>query len=106
MASRQGVKGDKRAAYCKLCCRSFKLASMGKAALKSHMAGTRHQARVSASAKSVPIARSFASVEESKVAPSTSTNDNVTEGTGEGRAVQSLPDLCTLSKRVADAEIL
>ena len=106
MASRQGVKGDKRAAYCKLCCGSFKLASMGKAALKSHMEGTRHQARVSASAKSVPIARSFASVEESKVAPSTSTNDNVTEGIGEGRAVQSLPDLCTLSKRVADAEIL
>ena len=40
------------------------------------------------------------------MASSTSTNDNVTEGTGEGRAFQSLPDLCTLSKKVADAEIL
>ena len=30
----QVVKGDKHAAYCKLCCREFKLASMGKAALK------------------------------------------------------------------------
>lgn len=79
------------------------LASMGKAALKSHMDGTRHQAHFSASVKSVPIARSFFSREEiSQVAPLTSTNDNVTEV----RAVQSLPDLCTLSKKVADAEIL
>ena len=39
----QVVKGDKHAAYCKLCCREFKLASMGKAALKSDMEGTRHQ---------------------------------------------------------------
>lgn len=60
----QGVKGDKHAVYCKLCCREFKLASMGKAALKSHMEGTGHQRRVSYSAKSVPIARSFASVHE------------------------------------------
>lgn len=45
----------KRAAYCKLCCREFKLASMGKAALKSHMEGTGHQRCVSDSAKSVPI---------------------------------------------------
>ena len=52
---------------------------MGKAALKSHMEGAGHQRRMSDCAKSVPIARSFASVEEtSQVAPSTSTNDSVT----------------------------
>jgi len=80
---------------------------MGKAALKSHMEGARHQRRIRVSAKSVPIARSFASVEETfQVAPTTVTNDSVTEGTGEGRAGQSLSDLCTLSKKVADAEIL
>ena len=103
----QVVKGDKHAASCKLCCREFKLASMGKAALTSHMEGARHQRRVRDSAKSVSIARSFASVEEtSQVAPTTFTNDSVMEGTGEGRAVQSLSDLCMLSKNVADAEIL
>ena len=54
---------------------------MGKAALKSHMEGARHQRRVRDSAKSVPIARSFASVEEtSQVAPKTFTNDSVMEG--------------------------
>ena len=91
----KGVKVDKHAAYCKLCCREFKLTSMGKAALKSHMEVAGHQRRVSDCAKSVPIARSFASVEgKSQVAPSSSTNDSVTETTGEGRAVQS--DLCTL----------
>lgn len=80
---------------------------MGKAALTSHMEGARHQRRVRDSAKSVSIASSFASVEEtSQVAPTTFTKDSVMEGTGEGRAVQSLPDLCTLSKKVADAEIL
>ena len=80
---------------------------MGKAALMSHMEGARHQRRVRDSAKSVSIARSFASVEEtSQVAPTTFTNDSVMEGTGEGRAVQSLSDLCMLSKKVADAEIL
>ena len=85
------VKGDKHAAYCKLCCREFKFASMGKAALKSHMEGVRHQRRVRDSAKSVPIARSFASVEEtSQVVPTIFTNDSVMEGTGEGGAVQSL----------------
>ena len=97
----------KHAAYCKLCCREFKLASMGKATLKSHMEGTGHQRRVSDSANSVPIARSFAFVQETpQVAPLTSTNHSVTEGSGEGRAVQSLSDLCTLSKKVADADIL
>lgn len=91
----KGVKVDKHAAYRKLCCQEFKLASMGKAAFKSHMEVSGHQRRVSDCAKSVPIARSFASVEEtSQVAPSSSTNDSVTETTGEGRAVQS--DLCTL----------
>ena len=78
---------------------------MGKAALTSHMEGARHQRRVRDSAKSVSLARSFASVEEtSQVAPTTFTNDSVMEGTGEGRAVQS--DLCMLSEKVADAEIL
>lgn len=72
----QVVKGDKHAVYCKLCCREFKLASMGKAALKSHMEGTRHQRRVRDSAKSVPIARSFTSIEEtSQVAPTTFTKE-------------------------------
>ena len=79
---------------------------MGKAALTSHMEGARHQRRVRDSAKSVSITRSFASVEEtSQVAPMTFTNDSVMEGTGEGRAIQSLSDLWTLSKKVADAEI-
>ena len=55
--------------------------------------------------KSVPMARSCASVEESQVAPLTSTNDIVTEGTGEGRAIQSLLNLCT-SEKVTDAQIL
>lgn len=36
----------------------------------------------------------------------TFTNDSVMEGTGEGGAVQSLSDLCMLSKKVAEAEIL
>ena len=77
----QVVKDDKHAAYCKLCCREFKLASMGKAALTSHMEGARHQRRVRDSAKSVPIARSFASVEEtSQVAATTFTNDNQRHG--------------------------
>ena len=40
------------------------------------------------------------------MAPLTSTNHSVMEGSGEGRAVQSLSDLCTLSKKVADADIL
>ena len=71
------------------------------------MEGAGHQRRVSDCPKSVPIARSFESVEEtSQVAPSTSTNDSVTEITGEGRAIQSLTDLCTLSKKIADTEIL
>ncbi|CAH3153287.1 unnamed protein product [Porites lobata] len=49
------------------------------------MEGAGHQRRVSDCPKSVPIARSFESVEEtSQVAPSTSTNDSVTEITGEG----------------------
>jgi len=51
--------------------------------------------------------RSFASVQETpQVAPLTSTNHSVTEGSGEGRAVQALSDLCTLSKKVTEAEIL
>ena len=55
------------------------------------MEGAGHQRRVSDCPKSVPIARSFESVEEtSQVAPSTSTNDSVTEITGEGRAIQIL----------------
>ena len=71
------------------------------------MEGAGHQRRVSDCPKSVPIARSFESVEEtSQVAPSTSTNDSVTEITGEGRAIQLLTDLCTLSKNIADTEIL
>lgn len=54
-----------------------------------------------------PIARSFASVQETpQVAPLTSTNHSVTEGSGEGRVGQSLSDLCALSKKVADVEIL
>ena len=76
--------------------------SMGKAALKSHMEGTRHQRCIRDSATSVPIAKSFASVEEiSQVAPTTFTNESVMEGqgTGESRAVQSLSDLSTLSKK-------
>ena len=40
------------------------------------------------------------------MAPKTFTNDSVMEGTGEGGAVQSLSDLCMLSKKVTDAEIL
>ncbi|KAK2556252.1 hypothetical protein P5673_021873 [Acropora cervicornis] len=71
------------------------------------MEGARHQTRIKDSAKSVPIAKSFASVKEtSLVAPTTLTNDSVMERTGEGWAVQSLSDLCTLSKKVAHAEIL
>ena len=71
------------------------------------MEGAGHQRRVSDCPKSVPIAGSFESVEEtSQVAPSTSTNDSVTEITGEGRAIQSLTDLCTLSKKITDTEIL
>ena len=80
---------------------------MGKAALKSHMEGARHQRHVRDSPESVPFARNFASVEEtSQVAPTTFTNDSVMEGTGEGGAIQSLSDLCMLSKKVADAENL
>ena len=71
------------------------------------MEGARHQRRVSDCSKSVPIARSFESVEEtSQVAPSTSTNDSVMEITGEGRAIQSLTDLCTLSKKIADRDFM
>ena len=71
------------------------------------MEGAEHQRRVSDCPKSVPIARSFESLEEtSQVAPSTSTNDSVMETTGEGRAVQSLTNLCTLSKKIADTEIV
>ena len=55
----QGVKDDKRAAYCKLCCRKFKLASIGKVALKFHMEGAKHQKCIINSAKSVPIAGDF-----------------------------------------------
>ena len=69
------------------------------------MEGAGHQRRVSDCPESVPIARSFESVEEtSQVAPSTSTNDSVTEITGEGRAIQSLTDLCTLSKKITDRD--
>ena len=69
------------------------------------MEGAGHQRRVSDCPKSVPIARSFESVEEtSQVTPSTSTNDSVTEITGEGRAIQSLTDLCTLSKKITDRD--
>ena len=69
------------------------------------MEGAGHQRRVSDCPKSVPIARSFESVEEtSQVAPSTSTNDSVTEITGEGRAIRSLTDLCTLSKKITDTD--
>ena len=52
------------------------------------MEGARHQTRIRDSAKSVPIAKSFASVEEtSQVASTTLTNDSVMERTGGGRAV-------------------
>ena len=37
------VNGDKHAAYCKVCCKQFSIASMGKAALKSHMDGVNHK---------------------------------------------------------------
>lgn len=80
---------------------------MGKAAFTSHMEGARHQRRVRYSAKSVPIARSFASVQEtSQVAPTTFTNDSVMEGPGEGEAIHALSDLCSCPKKGANAETL
>ena len=48
----QVIKGDKHAAYCKLCCREFKLANMRNAVQTSHMEGARHQRRVRDSAQS------------------------------------------------------
>lgn len=61
---------------------------------------TRHQECVTDSAVTVLITRSFAFVEKTSwMAPTTFLNDSVMDSTGEGRAIQSLPELCMLSKR-------
>ena len=39
----QSVKGERHNAFCKVCNRKFSLASMGVAALKSHINSSRHQ---------------------------------------------------------------
>ena len=111
-------------AYCKLCSRQFNITSMGKYALKSHMNGKTHQIHTkeqgnpihnffnttlptlsdSSDSSSLPIPCS------STVPTSDTGNDACATPASSSSAnhqnQSSLHHLSTLSKKVADAEIL
>lgn len=65
-----------------------------------------HQRHVRNSAKSIHIAISFSFVQEKSLWLFQLPQTSVIKGTSDGRAIESLPDLCMLSKKVADAGIL
>ena len=110
----RSVSSDKRLAYCKWCSKQFSVASMGVAALISHMASSKHKTRGKDASATSTIPLSFVSTCTQPDVPSTSSHDSSASSVDveanrnrQAQTLTSLSPLCTsLSKKVADAEIL
>lgn len=113
--------GDRHFAYCKVCCRKFSIASMGKTALKSHKNGATHIKRMKDQTQSVPVS-TLLNCNTGAISTSTpsststlSTESLITPSAGvcatgnltvERGPCVDLHHLSTLSKKVTDAELL
>lgn len=99
------VPSSKHEAYCKLCRKKFNIASMGKAALKSHMNGVSHKKYLETTPQ-IKI-RSFLvkdtpGVEDNQVEKT----EEIVSGSSATNLGCSLHNLSTLNKQATDAELL